>query len=107
MLDGRNWDVTAGGRIEHVTDQETLPDVFQAALLKEDDISIVQFNRKSWPHTTSVVVRVTATRKKDAERLAQEILLPVFLGVAKGFLGDAPFGWTLSVNAKPVSGAKS
>jgi hypothetical protein len=103
MPNGREWDVTVGGRVEHVTDHEVFPDMFRAALAKEDLISIVQFNRPTSPHTTSVVVRLTAISKKKAEHRAREILLRVFSNVANDIIGDASFGWTLSVDAKPVS----
>ena len=104
---GREWDVTVGGRIEHVTDHEAFPDLFRAALAKEDLISIVQFDRPNWPHTTSVVVRLTAISKKDAEHRAQEILVHLFLSVAKDIIGEASFGWTISVEAKPASDVRS
>ena len=100
---GREWDVTVGGRVEHVTDHEAFPDMFRTALAKEDLISIVQFDRPNWPHTTSVVVRLTAISKKQAEHQAQEILVRVFSNIANDIIGDASFGWTLSVEAKPAS----
>ena len=100
---GRKWDVTVGGRIEHVTDQDVFPDLFHGAIVKTGKISVMQFNRPVWPHTTSIVIRLTASRKKDAEFQAQQLVLPVFLGVAKDLLGAEPFGWTLSVNAQLAS----
>lgn len=103
MPEGQKWDVTVGGRVEYITDQENFPDSFLAALGRQTEISIVRFNRPSWPHTTSVVIRLSANSKKSAEKLAQEMLRHVFLEAAKEIAGEAPFGWTLSAEAKPAS----
>lgn len=95
--------MTAGGRVEYVTDQENFPELFLAALERHTEISIVRFNRPSWPHTTSVVIRLSASSKKSAEKLAREMLLDVFLEAAKEIAGDAPFGWTIRAEAQPAS----
>jgi len=99
----RKWDVTVGCRIERVTDHEAFPDLLRAALANEDSLSVVQFDRPNWPHTTSVIVRLTAINKKDAERRGKEILLPLLLTVASDIIDDEPFGWTLRVDAEPAS----
>jgi hypothetical protein len=103
----RVWDVTVGGRIENVTDQDVFPDLFLEALVRAGEISVMQFNRPGWPHTISIVVRLTASRKEDAELQAQKLVLPVLLSVAKDLLGAGPFGWTLSVAANPASNVTS
>ena len=92
-----------GGRVEYVTDQENFPVLFLEALGRQPEIPIVQFNRPSWPHTTSVVIRVSANSKESAEKLAREMLLDVFLVAAREIAGQAPFGWTLVAEAKPTS----
>ena len=99
--------MTVGGRIEHVTDQDPFPDLFHAALSNEGGVTAVQFNRPNWPHTTSAVVRITASSKEDAEDQAQEIFVRVFSSVAHDISGDAPYGWVISVDAKPVSDVSS
>jgi hypothetical protein len=103
MPEGQDWDVRIDGRVEYVTDQENFPDLFRAALGRQPGIPIVQFNRPSWPHTTSVVIRVSANSKESAEKLAREMLLDVFLEAAKEIAGQAPLGWTLSAEAQPTS----
>ena len=103
MPEGQDWDVIVGGRVEYVTDQENFPDLFLAALRRQPEITIVQFHRPSWPHTTSVVIRVSANSKESAEKLAREMLLDVFLEAAREIAGQAPFGWTLGAEANPTS----
>lgn len=103
MPSRRQWDVTIGSRIEQVTDQEAFAELFLGALIKTNEISVIQFNRPTWPHTTSVVIRVTASRKKEAESQAKAMVLPVLLDVAKAIGADGPFGWTLSVDVRPAS----
>jgi hypothetical protein len=100
--DSQEWYVTVGGRIEDVTDQEVFPELFRGALARADEIPVIWYVRSGWPHTTSLVVRLSASDKKDAEFQAQRLVLPVFLGVAKELLGVDPFGWTISVDAKPA-----
>jgi hypothetical protein len=103
MQNSREWDVSVRGRIEHVTDQEEFPELFQAILAKEDEISIVQFNYPTWPHTTLAVIRISANSKNDAENVAREIVLRSFQTIAKTIIGDEAFGWTLGVDAVPAS----
>jgi hypothetical protein len=102
MSISREWDVTVGCRIEHVTDQGVFADLFLEALVKVSEINVIQFNRPNWPHTTSVVIRVAASRKRDAASQSQTLVLPVLLEVAKVIGGDGPFGWTMSVDPKPA-----
>jgi hypothetical protein len=92
MPNGRAWDVTICGRIEHVTDQDAFPDLFEAALADDDEISIVQFHRPTWPHTTSAVIRISASRKEDAESKGREIMLRVLCSVARKIIGARAFG---------------
>jgi hypothetical protein len=103
MMNSREWNVTIRGRIEHVTDLDSFPEKLRAALAAESQISVVQFDAPIWPHTTSVVIRIAASRKRDAQRMAHEVMLPVFTSVANSIVGVQPFGWTLSVDAVPVS----
>ena len=98
----REWDVTIGSRIEQVTDQDVFADLFLEGLIKTNKISVIQFSRPSWPHTTSVVIRVAAVRKNEAVSRAKALVHPVLLDVAKAIGGDGPFGWTMSVDAKPA-----
>ena len=107
MQNSREWDVTIRGRIEHVTDQDSFPDLFHAALAAAGEISVIQFNYLTWPHTTSAVIRISADRKKDAEGRTREIMLRVFLSVARVIIGDQTFGWTLSTEAVPTSQSRA
>lgn len=102
MPNRRDWDVTIGSRIEHVTDREVFAELFLDALIKTNEISVIQFNRPSWPHTTSVVIRVIASSKKVAVSRAKALVHPVLLDVARLIGGDGPFGWTMSVDARPA-----
>ena|SRR5664280_579403 len=101
MSNSREWDVTVRGRIENVTDRDAFPGMFQAALGADTGISIVQFDHPTWPHTTTVVIRVSAERKRDAESSAGELILRVLSSVAREIIGDEAFGWTLSIDAVP------
>lgn len=103
MPKSREWDVTVRGRIEHVTDQDAFPELFQAALALEDEISIVEFHHPTWAHTTSAVIRISASRKKDAESRARDVVLRAFWSVASKIIGDETIGWTLSAEAVPAS----
>jgi hypothetical protein len=97
------WDATVRGRIENVTDQDSFPELFRAALCDESELSVVRFDYPTWPHTTSVVVRISADNKKDAERRARDLILPVFRKVVRQVKGDDAFGWTLMIGAVPPS----
>jgi hypothetical protein len=99
----REWNVTIRGRIERVTDVDSFPELLRNALATEGQIPVVRFDEPIWPHTTTVTIRVSAGRKKDAERTASELILPILKGVANSIIGDQPFGWTLAVNAVPVA----
>ncbi|NNN00357.1 MAG: hypothetical protein HKL86_00825 [Acidimicrobiaceae bacterium] len=101
MSNSREWDVTVRGRIENVTDRDAFPGMLQAALGTEPEISIVQFDFPTWPHTTAVVIRISAIRKRDAEEIAREIILRLYLDVAREIVGNEAFGWTMSVDAVP------
>ncbi|MHB8380096.1 MAG: hypothetical protein ACYDB2_09320 [Acidimicrobiales bacterium] len=107
MPEGQQWDVTVGGRVEYVTDDENFPNALVAALGQRSEISIVRLNRPSWPHTTSVVIRISAHSKKSAEAQAQKMLRDVFVAAAREIAGDAPFGWTMSAAAEPASESSS
>ena len=98
----RNWDVKVGGRIEQVTDQESFPELFSEALNRASGINVIAFNQPKWPHTTSIVVRIVAGRREEAEARVRELVLPAYLNVAQALLGTRPFGWTLSLDATPV-----
>jgi len=93
------WDVTVRGRIENVTDRQEFPVLFQAALRKVSEISIVQFDEPTWPHTTLVVVRISANKKKDAESAVRDLVLRVYWRIARELIGGGALGWTLSANA--------
>jgi hypothetical protein len=99
MSNRREWDVTVRGRIENVTDQDAFPGLYQAALGEESEISVVRFDHPPWPHTTSVVVRISAENKKDAEKNARDLILPVLRKVVIQIKGEDAFGWTLMVGA--------
>jgi hypothetical protein len=103
MENVREWDVTIRGRIEHVTDVDSFPEMLRTALAAESQIAVVQFDDPIWPHTTTVTIRVAADRKKDAERTASELMLPILKSVANSIIGDQPFGWALGLDAVPVS----
>jgi len=101
-MTSREWNVTVGGRIEQVTDLDSFPEMLREALDAESHISIVQFDAPTWPHTTRVVFRISAPRKKDAERIARDIMLPVLKGIVDSTIGVQPFGWTLNIDAVPL-----
>lgn len=94
--------MTVRGRIENVTDLDAFPELFRGALAAEPHLSVVHFDPPAWPHTTTVVIRIAASRQEDAQRAANEVMLPIFRSVAETILGDKPFGWVLSVDAVPV-----
>jgi hypothetical protein len=100
MPNSRDWDVTIGCRIEEVTNQDGFAELFLGALSKSSAIAVIESNLPSWPHTTSVVIGVAASRKKDAESVAKTLVLPVLLDVAKVLGSDQPMGWTMSLDAK-------
>jgi hypothetical protein len=102
MERNRDWNVTVHGRIEHVTDLDSFPDLLQAALAAQPHISVIRFDTPTWPHTTSVVVRIRAGQKDEAEKAASEMMLPIWKSVAVSILGEQNFGWTLGVDAAPV-----
>ena len=97
---GDEWDVTVRGRIENVTDQEAFPGLLQTALSDDNEISVVRFHHPAWPHTTSVVIRISAADKKEAEKRARDLLLPVYRRVVLQIKGEDAFGWTLMVGAE-------
>jgi hypothetical protein len=97
---GYEWDVTVRGRIENVTDHETFPGLFQTALSDDSEISVVRFHQPTWPHTTSVIIRISAVDKKEAEKRARNLLLPVYRKVVLQIKGEDVFGWTLMVGAE-------
>ena len=102
MENVQEWNVTIRGRVEHVTDLDSFPELLRRALVAENQISVVQFVEPTWPHTTTVTIRIAAGRKKDAERTASDLMIPIFKIVATSIIGDQPFGWTLGVHAVPV-----
>jgi hypothetical protein len=101
MSEHRDWDVTVGGRIENVTDQDSFPGLFEGSLRANRDIHVVALRQPTIPHTTSAVIRISAARKKDAESLARDLILPVYLKVAREIIGEDNFGWVLRVDAVP------
>jgi len=103
MASAREWDVTIRGRIEHVTDQEVFPDLFQAALKAEDGITVVRFDHATQPHSTSAVIRISATRKLEAERRVRDIVIRVLQPIARSITDDKAFGWAISADAVAVS----
>jgi len=99
----RQWDVTVKGRIEDVTDQDAFPEAFLIALSQADGISVVTFNRPTWPHTTSAVIRLGARNGQEAERAAREVMVQALQRVARAMIGDRPFGWSISVDVQPAA----
>ena len=97
----REWDVTVRPRIEDVTDREDFPEMWRAALADETGHLTLRMNRPTVPHSTSAVVRVAATSKKEAEHQVQEFALRALLRVARDIVGEQAFGWTLSTDAVP------
>ena len=97
----REWDVTVRLRIEDVTDQEAFPEMWLAALAVETGHLTLRMNRPTVPHSTSAIVRVAATSKKDAEHQVQEFALRALHRVARDLVGEQAFGWTLSIDAVP------
>jgi hypothetical protein len=95
------WDVTVSGRIENVTDHEEFPGLFRAALHNEKEISIVRFDEPTSPHATLVTIRILANDRKDAERASRDLVLRVYLTIARQLAGDGDFGWTLRTRAVP------
>jgi hypothetical protein len=102
MSNLRDWDVTVRGRIENVTDQDEFPGLFLAALRAESEISVVQFDYPTVPHTTSVVIRISADRMSDAESIARELILRIFLKLAREIIGDDASRRTLSIHVAPA-----
>ena len=98
----REWDVTVGCRTESVTDLESFPATLRAALAADPHISVVSFGEPTWPHTTQVVIRIVAHEKRDAQKTAYEVMLPLFKSAATSVFGDQSFGWTMSVDAVRV-----
>ena len=97
----REWDVTVRGRIETVTDRVEFPGLFRAALLEEDQITIVRFDQPTLPHTTLVIVRVSAKSEKAAEQEVRDLVLRIYLTIARQMVVDSNFGLTLSTSANP------
>ncbi|HVB70802.1 MAG TPA: hypothetical protein VND83_04785 [Acidimicrobiales bacterium] len=101
MEDRREWDVTVWPRIEGVTDREAFPEMLRAALAAETGLSTLQVHLPTLPHSTSAVVRVSATSKNDAESQVREIVLRVLLSVAREYVDEQALGWTLGIDAAP------
>jgi hypothetical protein len=103
MTQSQEWNVTVRGRIEGVTDLDSFPEMLRSALAAASTVSVVRFDPPTWPHTTVVVIRVTAKRKKVAQKLAYDVMLPIFTTIAYSVLGEQKFGWTIGVDAIVVS----
>jgi hypothetical protein len=101
MEHSREWDVTVRPRIEGVTDRETFPEMWRSELAAETGLSVLQVNLASGPHSTSAVVRVSATSKKDAEDQVREFVLRALICVARDLVGEQAVGWTLGIDAAP------
>ena len=107
MPNSRRWNVTIGGRIEGVTDNQGFPALFESALTSDPDVKIVQFNHPTFPHTTSVVVLISAVNKKAAEAQGQDVLLRNLRIAARAIIGEDDFGWTFRVSAEPITTQRS
>ena len=107
MPNPRRCNVTIGGRIEEVTDNEGFPALFESALTSDSDVKIVQFKQPTFPHTTSAVVLISAANKKDAEAHGQAILLRNLRIAARAIIEDEDFGWTIRVSAEPITTQRS
>ncbi len=103
----REWDVTVRGRIEHVTDHASFPELFEAALAAADPPSVVRSPHPAIPHTTSAIIRISAFRKRSAERRARDVAVRAFAAAAHSIRGAGPFGWTISTNAARASHSNS
>ena len=101
MEDRREWDVTVRPRIEDVTDRDAFPELWRSELATETDLMHLHVNHPTAPHSTSAIVRVTATSKKDAEHRVQEIALRALFRAARDLVDEQAFGWTLGVDAVP------
>jgi hypothetical protein len=101
MEDRRDWDVTVRPRIEGVTGQEAFPEMLRAALAAETGLSTLQVHLPTVPHSTSVVVRVSAASKMAAEGKVRDFVLDVLLSVARKLVGEEALGWTLGIDAAP------
>lgn len=93
--------MTVRPRIEGVTDREAFPEMWQVELATETSLSIVHANLPTVPHSTSAVVCVSATSKRDAENQVRDLALRALLSVARELVGEQAFGWTLGIDAVP------
>jgi hypothetical protein len=103
----RRWNVTIGGRIDGVTDNQEFPALFKSALTSDPEVKIVQFNQPTFPHTTSAVVLISAVDKQTAEAEGQEILLRNLRIAARAVIGEENFGWTIRVSADQITTERS
>lgn len=99
MASTYSWDVTIGGRIEYVTDQDAFPDLFRAALNAEDGITLIRFDYPTVPHSTSAVIRISAKTKARAEQDAREVVVRVLGPIGSSITDGKPFGWAISADA--------
>lgn len=107
MPSSRQWNVTLGGRIDGVTDNQAFPALFESALTSDPGVKIVKFNLPTFPHTTSAVIRISAVDKTTAEGLGQEVLLRNLRIAARAIIGEKNFGWTIGVSAEPITTQRS
>jgi hypothetical protein len=103
----RRWNVTIGGRIDGVTDNQGFPALFESALMSDPEVKVVQFNRPTFSHTTSAVVLISAVDKNTAEAQGQEILLRNLRIAARAVIGKENFGWTIRVSAEQITTERS
>jgi hypothetical protein len=103
----RRWNVTIGGRIDGVTDDQGFPTLFESALTSDPKVKLVHFNQSTFPHTTSAVVLVSAVNKETAEAQGQDVLLRNLRIAARAIVGDNNFGWVTSASAAPITNERS
>ncbi len=107
MPNSRRWNVTIGGRIDGVTDNQGFPALFESALISDPEVKIVEFTQPTFPHTTSAVVLISAVDKKTAEAQGQETLLRNLRIAARAVIGEENFGWTIRVSAEQSTTERS
>jgi hypothetical protein len=95
----RGWDVTVACRVEGVTDAEDFPHLLLSALQDVGAPTVIQLNAPTVAHSTSVVLRINAASKNDAEGDARSLVLSAVGSVARRLRGDVAFGWSIHADA--------
>ena len=93
----RDWKVTIGAQVDGVTSDPRFPSLFEAALLGDPEVVMIQFGESKWPHIVSAVVRISAIDSSSADALGLEILRRNIRTVAFEIIGGEPSHWELRV----------